>query len=190
MRQSVNFALVLVVSLAPPLDAQLPAVPRPTPLLAVPRPTPLPFGAPASAADSLALTIAIFRAATAHGTRRAHAAPLPRLVCLVRGRTWTLDPPAEVVAALQRIDTLLVRPMSACRPEPGPRRTAILADRITGRRGISIWASAPRFTRGDGSFEVDLGYGEHELSAALWKCTGRKRDGKWEVTACNVTIQA
>jgi hypothetical protein len=180
MRQSISFGLSLIVSLGTPLAAQLPDVPQPTKL----------YTGPTSAADSLNLTIAIYRAATAQGTSTALPAPLPRLVCLGRFGAWNADPPAGVLTALQQIDTLLVRPISACRHQPAPRRTPTLTDTLTGRRGIAVWASEPRFARGDGSFEVDLGYGEHGLSAAVWKCTGRKRDGRWEVSACIVTMSA
>ena len=187
MRHSFSFGLILFASFGMPLAAQLPAVPKSTPLLTVPQRA---YGAPVTASERLDLAIAIYRAATAHGTRMAHSAPLPRLVCLTQGRPWDQDPPDGVVEALQQSDALVVRPMSGCRKEPGPRRTPIYADRLTGQRGIAIWASAPRFTRGDGSFEVDLGYGEHELSAGLWKCTGRKLDGKWEVSTCTLTMGA
>ena len=180
MRQSINFGLAVVFSVGMPLSAQLPSVPQATKV----------YAGPTSAADSLDLAIAIFRAATERGTYTAHPAPLPRLVCLARSGEGEADPPAAVLAALKQIDTLLVRPMSACRHQPAPRRTPTVTDTLTGQRGISIWAAAPKFTRGDGSFEVRLGYGEHGRSAAVWQCTGRRHDGRWEVSACRAIMSA
>src|SRR5687768_16914224 len=115
MRQFINLWVAVTLGLGAQLSAQSPSVPRPRQLPAVPGLAPRPYGAPTNAADSLELTVAIFRAAIAHGTRTAQPAPLPRLVCLGRIGGWDEDPPIGVVDALQQIDTLIVRPVSACR---------------------------------------------------------------------------
>ncbi len=143
---------------------------------------------PLSEADSLQLAIVIFTTAVEHGTRTSYRASHPRLVCVAHGvREWT-DPPEAVLAHLREIDSLIVQPISACEQQPldnAPPGPPLIVDPLTGRRGIRVSASDPRFAA-DGSFTVELGYYEHGLSAAGWTCTGRRLDGGWEITECRM----
>lgn len=144
----------------------------------------------ASAADdSLALLIAVYGAAFSNGTRTAHAAALPELVC-IRGIGPAVDPPAGVLEAMRRGRTILVRPMSVCRVEPpgADRRqsgNSLVIDTLTGKRGISIHASAPKFDS-DSTFSFDTDYYQHGLSAGGFTCIGRRERGTWVVMRCDL----
>jgi hypothetical protein len=155
--------------------------------------------APTTAADSLAVTIAIYTAAFGNGTQTAHTGKLPEVVC-VRGITTTpldrpmgrveseLDPPAEVVAALQKDRTLLVRPMSACRREqrrPEAGSMSLIVDTLSGKRGISISVSTPVFGP-SGTFTFTTGYYEGMRSSGGWTCEGRRERSAWVVTKCEM----
>ena len=152
---------------------------------------PVPTRGPVSRADSLELSTVIFRTAIEHATRTSYRAPHPRLVCLAAGEQRSADPFPEVIAALQSIDSLVVRPMSACRREPlgsfaASTRTPLVVDTLTGKRGIMISASNPRFAD-DGTLTVEVGYYEHGLSSAGWTCTGRRQSIGWAITTCRMT---
>jgi hypothetical protein len=123
---------------------------------------------PTSAADSLALMQAIYRVAFSNGTQTAHAAALPELVC-VKGQPPNTDPPQVVLDTLQAGRVLLVRPMSACTIDPrvtARSSTSLVVDTLTGKRGISIAAAAPKFAS-------DVHSGDHLLPA--WAVVGGVR---------------
>lgn len=137
--------------------------------------------------DSLAMMIAAYTTAFTNGTGTAHGAAKPEVVC-VQGLAARSDPPAEVVAALQKDRTMLVRPMSGCRIEPlsgATRSVSLVVDTLTGKRGISIGVSS-LVVSDDGSFTFRTGYYQHGLSAASYKCEGRRDRGAWVVTACKL----
>ena len=145
--------------------------------------------APSTRADSVALLITIYGVAFTNGTQTAHSAGLPEVVC-VQGQRPRVDPPREVLDALQKDRTVLVRPMSACKTQGllnAPRGTSLVVDTLTGKRGITVHAGEPTFDA-DGSFTVQTSYYQHGLSAADWVCKGRRRsDQSWEITSCTMT---
>ena len=168
--------LLLVVTMSPPLLAQR--------------------GAPTTGPDSAALWGVIFRAAVDSGLRTSYPAARPRLVCVAFHRSVRADgtvealsdPPAGVIATLAQIDSLIVRPVSACRLEPlgdGLSEIPLMVDALTRKRGIRVSASSPQFAP-NGSFTVLLGYYEHGLSSAGWTCTGRRGRVTWEITTCRM----
>ena len=151
------------------------------------RPVPRPAPPAKVMGDSLAMTIAIYTTAFTNGTGTAHGAAQPEVVC-VRGFAARTDPPAEVIAALQKDRTMLVRPMSVCRVDPlsgAARSVSLVVDTLTGKRGISIGVSS-LVVSDNGSFTFRTGYYQHGLSAASYKCEGRRDRGAWIVTGCTL----
>lgn len=143
-----------------------------------------------------ALIAAILRTAVREALYTAHGAEPPQVVCVAidtvaaaEGPFKLIDPPASVIADLQHGRSLLIRASSACRmlpPEaPRGRRTRLIVDGVTGKRGIKVWMRTPQPV-GAQTFTVEVGYDEHELSGGWWRCTMRKRSGTWEVAGCQL----
>jgi len=143
-----------------------------------------------------ALIAAVLRTAVREALYTAHGAEPPQVVCVAidtvvaaEGPFKLIDPPASVIADLQRGRSLLIRASSACRmlpPEAARRpRTRLIVDGVTGKRGIKVWMRTPQPV-GAQTFTVEVGYDEHELSAGWWRCTMRKRAGAWEVAGCQL----
>jgi len=143
-----------------------------------------------------ALIAAILRTAVREALYTAHGAQPPQVVCVAidtvaaaEGPFKFVDPPASVIADLQRGRSLLIRASSACRMLPPdasrPPRTPLVVDGVTGKRGIRVWMRTPQWA-GPQTFTVQVGYDEHELSGGWWRCTMRKRSGSWEVAGCQL----
>ena len=143
-----------------------------------------------------ALIAAILRTAVREALYTAHGAEPPQVVCVAidtvaaaEGPFKFIDPPASVIADLQRGRSLLIRAASACRmlaPDaPRRPRTPLVVDGVTGKRGIRVWMRTPQ-PAGPQTFAVNVGYDEHELSGGWWQCTMRKRSGTWEVAGCQL----
>jgi len=143
-----------------------------------------------------ALIAAVLRTAVREALYTAHGAEPPQVVCVAidtvvaaEGPFKLIDPPASVIADLQRGRSLLIRASSACRmlsPDaPRGRRTPLIEDVKTGKRGIRVWMRTPK-PAGAQTFAVNVGYDEHELSGGWWRCTMRKRSGTWEVAGCQL----
>jgi hypothetical protein len=143
----------------------------------------------AQAADSVALTVAMFRTAIVQGQLTAHGGAVPEVLCLARaaaawGGSYS-DPDSIVVARIQE-QTSVARPVSACRIDPlgsAPRNTSLVVERETGRRGLVIWVGTPQ-RDSSGTLTVAVGYYEHGLSAAGWSCAVRRTQDEWFVNAC------
>ena len=164
-------------------------------LLLVTEPARAQPGASRVRADT-ALIAAILRTAVREALYTAHGAEPPQVVCVAidtvaaaEGPFKFVDPPASVLADLQRGRSLPIRASSACRmlPPDAPRRarTPVIEDVKTGKRGIRVWMRTPQ-SAGPQTFAVKVGYEEHELSAGWWRCTMRKRSGTWEVAGCQL----
>ena len=141
------------------------------------------------ATDSIALTVAVFRAAIVQGQLTAHGGAVPEVLCLARSTVrWGgnySDPDSIVVARIQ-LETPMARPYSACRIDPldsAPQNTSLVVERATNRRGLVIWAGTPE-RDSTGKLTVALGYYEHALSAAGWSCAVRRTQDEWFVNAC------
>ena len=141
------------------------------------------------ATDSVALAVAMFRAAIVQGQLTAHGGAVPEVLCLARSSVqWGgnySDPDSIVVARIQQ-ETPTARPFSACRIDPldsAPRNASLVVERATGRRGLVIWAGTPE-RNSTGALTVPLGYYEHGLSAAGWSCAVRRTQDEWFVNAC------
>jgi len=143
-----------------------------------------------------ALIAAVLRTVVREALYTAHGAEPPQVVCVAidtvaaaEGPFKFIDPPASVIANLQRGRSLLIRASSACRrlPPDAPRRarTSLIEDVKTGKRGIRVWMRTPQ-SAGPQTFAVDVGYDEHMLSGGWWRCTMRKRSGAWEVAGCQL----
>jgi hypothetical protein len=144
--------------------------------------------APATGADTLQLTIVILQTAVSLGIKTAYSASLPRLICVSLKGTGESDPSPAALAALQKPDSLVLRPISACRNSAKDTlRTDVplLIDTVSGQRGISVSASQPLFGS-DGTFRTEIGYYEHGLSSAGWTCIGRREPAGWRVTSCKM----
>lgn len=142
----------------------------------------------AAQAGGLELTEVVFRSAVEHALRTASREPAPRLVCLSRSEREAIDPSPAVVASLQRVDSLVVRPISGCRFDAVNRWMTghpLMLDTLTGQRGIKVWAAEPRVLE-DRTFTVDIGYYAHGRSAAHWVCQGRRGSAGWEVSDCQL----
>ena len=139
-----------------------------------------------TASDSIALLTAVYGTALNNGLRTAHASERPAIVCVDGLSGSLLD---AVLAALRDSTPRLVRPASACRVEPlrdSPRGRSLVADTLTGARGIMIRATL-RHLAEDGSFTFDTTYYEHGLSGADWECTGQRRGQLWTIASCTLT---
>jgi hypothetical protein len=151
-------------------------------------------------ADSTALAVALFRTAIDLAQRTAHGAAASEVVCLSRRRRSRLAgdgtpgsaaPDSAVVARLQaemREELPIVRPVNACRVDPlgsAPRSVSLVVERATGRRGLLVWATAPT-ADGPGRLSVEVGYYQHGLSAADWRCAVRREGEGWLVDGCRL----
>jgi hypothetical protein len=146
-------------------------------------------------ATDTAMMAAVLRTAVREGMYTAHGANPPALVCIGLAGSAPLgpgyleqlaDPPITLVNQLQRGRTLDIRPSSACRlqhSEGAPRHTSLVVEPRSGKRGILVWVQDP-LRQPDGTYSVELGYFEHGLSAANWKCTVRRQPPGWEVAPC------
>ena len=144
-------------------------------------------------ADSVALAVAVFRAAIVHGQLTAHGGAVPAVICLAqvgsRRPTNQFDEPDSAVIARIRERVPVARPMSACLVEPlrsARDNTPLVVERATGRRGIIVWMQAPARNT-TGALTVGIGYYEHGLSAADWICAVRRDGTEWIVNACRMT---
>jgi hypothetical protein len=143
------------------------------------------------ATDSVALTVAMFRAAIVQGQLTAHGGAVPEVLCLARstssrGVGGNYSDPDSIVVARVRQQSPTARPVSECRIDPldsAPHNTSLVIERATGRRGLVIWVGALE-RDSTGALTVPLGYYEHGLSAAGWSCAVRRTQDEWFVNAC------
>lgn len=169
-------------------------------LLLLPGATAAQAGGASGATDSTALSIALFRAAVDLGRRTAHGAAAPEVLCLARrlppalAADWTAqyaEPDSAAVAQLRqelRDELPAVRPLTACRIDPigaAPRSVSLVVERATGRPGLLVWAAAPAGD-GAGGLSVRVGYYEHGVSAADWRCAVRREGERWVVDGCRL----
>jgi hypothetical protein len=142
-----------------------------------------------------ALIAAILRTAVREALYTAHGAEPSQVVCVAidsvadaEGPFKLIDPPASVIADLQRGRSLPIRASSTCRrlpPDASRPRTPLFVDGVTGKRGIRVWMRTPH-PAGPETFAVNVGYDEHELSGGWWRCTMRERSGASEVAGCQL----
>jgi hypothetical protein len=141
------------------------------------------------ATDSVALSVATFRAAIVQGQLSAHGGAVPEVLCLARasgGHGGGYSDPDSVVVARVRQQTPAARSVSECRIDPlgsAPHNTSLVVERATGRRGLVIWVGTPA-RDSTGALRVSVGYYEHGLSAAGWSCAVRRTGDEWFVNAC------
>jgi hypothetical protein len=136
-------------------------------------------GAPGSARDSVAFSIAVLQYAL---DSLAH----DDMACVAdAGR----DPTPRVLAAIAPARSRIVRPLSACRVDSKRRpgdSTSLVVDTLTGRRGVRVEWNALTFDAA-GGFVVGVVAYRNGLSATAWRCTGGRRARAWVVRACTVS---
>jgi hypothetical protein len=149
---------------------------------------------PVDHADSIALSVAVFRVAIVHGQLTAHGAAVPEVFCLAMARFGPSptgerfgEPDSTVVARVSEKFSN-ARPMSACHVDPRSNATdhrSLVVERATERRGIVVWMEPPaRDTTG--ALTVHIGFNENGLSAAYWICAIRRTAQEWVVNACRM----
>ena len=141
-----------------------------------------------------------FREAIRRGRAESSVAPATP-VCLAAMRENVIrggspasypDPPASVLGTLMRSDTPVV-PGSACTledaPSGPPNWGMLVRHRSTGAPAILIWVG-PVFTIGTDQATARLGYQEHGLSAAQWRCGAVRSNAQWRITNCDPEWQS
>jgi hypothetical protein len=102
------------------------------------------------------------------------------------------DPSPDVLEGLATTDSR-VTPASACTlddaPDGPPNWGMLVRHRSTGAPAILVWVG-PVLTIGSDQATARIGYQEHGLSAAQWRCGAVRSDAHWRITNCDPEWQS